>query len=172
MRREYLYLAYGSNLHPERLRQRTPSARLLGTAVLRGWALCWHKRSVDGSAKCNIAAGHGAGNDVYGAVYAIAAPERAALDGAEGEGYGAHALEIPEYGGVFLYIARPQYVVEGLRPYRWYRDYVAQGARFHGFPSRYVEQIVAMPATEDPVPERARYHEEALGTLGDAVSEH
>lgn len=171
MSRDHLYLAYGSNLHPGRLRRRTPSARLLGTVVLRGWGLRWHKRGMDGSGKCNIVAGPGGVEEVHGVVYAIAARERAALDGAEGEGYGARALEIPEYGRVFLYIARPQYVVEGLRPYRWYRDYVARGARYHGFPAPYVAQILAMPWDEDPDPGRARHHEEALGALADAAVE-
>ena len=31
-----LYAAYGSNLHPVRLRERVPSAELLGTGVLEG----------------------------------------------------------------------------------------------------------------------------------------
>ncbi|MDZ7753116.1 MAG: gamma-glutamylcyclotransferase family protein [Gammaproteobacteria bacterium] len=169
MSREYLYLAYGSNLHPERLRQRTPSARLLGTTSLEGWGLRWHKRSVDGSAKCDVAAAPGGALVVHGAVYAIAAPEWAALDAAEGAGYAAHALEIPEYGRVFLYRARPQYVVEGLRPYRWYRDYVLWGARYHGFPAPYIAQIFALPWDEDPDPRRARHHERAVAALSATV---
>ncbi len=168
---EYLYLAYGSNLHPGRLRQRSPSARLLGTAALGGWSLHWHKRGVDGSGKCNVVAGRGARSEVHGAVYAIAAAEWAALDEAEGEGYGVQALKIPKYGGVFLYMARPQYVVEGLRPYRWYRDYVVHGARYHGFPAPYVAQILAMPWVEDPDPRRSRDHEGALGDLARGAAE-
>jgi len=171
MKKEYLYLAYGSNLHPGRLRRRTPSARLLGTTTLRGWGLHWHKRGVDGSGKCNVVAGQGAASEVHGAVYAIASAERAALDAAEGEGYGARTLKIPEYGRVFLYMARPQYVVEGLRPYRWYRDYVVRGARYHGFPASYVAHILAMPWLEDPDPRRSRGHEEILGALARAAAE-
>ena len=38
-----LYFAYGSNLHPPRLRARTPSARALGRADLEGYRLLFHK---------------------------------------------------------------------------------------------------------------------------------
>ena len=35
----YLYFAYGSNLNPERIRQRIPDARPVGRATLYGWKL-------------------------------------------------------------------------------------------------------------------------------------
>ena len=35
----YLYFAYGSNMNPERIRQRIPEARPVGRATLRGWRL-------------------------------------------------------------------------------------------------------------------------------------
>jgi len=51
-----LYFAYGSNMAAERLRARVPSARLMGSAVLAGHALRFHKPgSNDGSAKCDAA---------------------------------------------------------------------------------------------------------------------
>ena len=51
-----LYFAYGSNLHPTRLGDRAPSVELVGTAVLEGHALRFHKRGADGSGKCNALA--------------------------------------------------------------------------------------------------------------------
>ena len=33
------YIAYGSNLSVEQMRHRTPDARIVGTAVLKGWQL-------------------------------------------------------------------------------------------------------------------------------------
>ena len=33
------YIAYGSNLSVEQMRHRTPKAKIVGTAVLRGWRL-------------------------------------------------------------------------------------------------------------------------------------
>ena len=35
----YLYFAYGSNMNPERIRQRIPEARPVGRATLRGWRI-------------------------------------------------------------------------------------------------------------------------------------
>jgi len=35
----FLYFAYGSNMNPERIRQRIPDARPVGRATLRGWRL-------------------------------------------------------------------------------------------------------------------------------------
>ena len=35
----YLYFAYGSNMNPERIRQRIPDARPVGRATLKGWRL-------------------------------------------------------------------------------------------------------------------------------------
>lgn len=35
----FLYFAYGSNLNPERIRQRIPDARPVGRATLKGWRL-------------------------------------------------------------------------------------------------------------------------------------
>ena len=48
-----LYFAYGSNLHPERLRERVPSAESLGVARLEAHVLRFHKRGRDGSGKCD-----------------------------------------------------------------------------------------------------------------------
>jgi hypothetical protein len=47
------YFAYGSNMSLRRLRTRVPSAVKLGNATLFGHQLKFHKRSQDGSAKCD-----------------------------------------------------------------------------------------------------------------------
>jgi hypothetical protein len=47
------YFAYGSNMETARLRERMPSAKPLGVAKLSGHELRFHKRSKDGSGKCN-----------------------------------------------------------------------------------------------------------------------
>jgi hypothetical protein len=48
-----VYFAYGSNMSTARLRQRMPSCKPLGTAVLSEHKLRFHKRSTDQSGKCN-----------------------------------------------------------------------------------------------------------------------
>lgn len=47
------YFAYGSNMLTERLIARTPSARPVGTSLLPGHRLTFHKRGRDGSGKCD-----------------------------------------------------------------------------------------------------------------------
>jgi gamma-glutamylcyclotransferase len=48
------YLAYGSNLHPLRLMQRVSSAKVEDVIELPGRQGNFHKRSPDGSGKCNL----------------------------------------------------------------------------------------------------------------------
>lgn len=48
-----LYFAYGSNMSSARLRARVPSCRPIGIAFLPGHELRFHKRSKDGSGKCD-----------------------------------------------------------------------------------------------------------------------
>lgn len=45
-------LAYGSNLHPLRLRKRVSTANLIGIVEMQGYQLAFHKRSTDESGKC------------------------------------------------------------------------------------------------------------------------
>lgn len=151
-----LYFAYGGNLHPERFRQIVPSAEVAGTAVLDEHELRFHKRSRDGSAKCDVVGCMGA--QVHGVVYRLAASDGPRLDDAE-RGYdrsqvgvrlGATATQ------VFTYRARPDHMQPDLRPYDWYRDLVLAGARHHGFPASYVARIEAALVVQDPDPGRAR----------------
>nr|MDQ2697092.1 gamma-glutamylcyclotransferase [Pseudomonadota bacterium] len=82
------YFAYGSNLHPLRLRERVPSATVLGVAELAGWRLRFHKRGQDRSGKCNIIPTGRSGDRVIGVIYAMAAADKDKLDAAEGLGKG------------------------------------------------------------------------------------
>lgn len=160
-----LYFAYGSNLHPERLRRRTPSAGLVGTCELRGWRLSFEKRGQDGSAKATIAPARD--GRVHGAVYEIAAAEKPALDRIEGlnRGYHADLLDLPGLGEVWTYRAETEYTDRSLLPFRWYRDLVVLGARFHRFPPSYVRPIAAIAAADDPDPERQREHDGILAAM-------
>ncbi len=153
------YFAYGSNLHPERMRLRVPSARPLGHAVLSGHLLRFHKRSLsDGSAKCDA---HYTGRPVdrvYGAVYSLAAAEKAALDAVEGPGYEVAERVVICAGSqraVFLYRARPETVDATLQPFDWYHALVVAGARHHGLPSAYVARLSAVATCADPDAARA-----------------
>ena len=120
------YAAYGSNLHPVRITERLPSARLLGTGHLGDWSLPFHKLSQDASGKCSIVPGT---EGVHFAIFDISEDDKLVLDRIEGvgSGYAAASLNIPPFGDCATYIAEAPYVDEALRPYDWYREFVLAG---------------------------------------------
>jgi len=159
----FLYFAYGSNLHPRRLAQRTPSCRTVGTAVLPGHVLRFHKRSRIGddlSGKCSVLASGGDTDIVHGVVYSIEEADRAALDRAEGAGAGYRVVEFEVIVGervctVSSYQAHPDWIDDGLRPYDWYLALVVEGARIHRLPPAWVESLRKTPDWPDPDRQRA-----------------
>jgi gamma-glutamylcyclotransferase len=168
-----IYFAYGSNMLSGRLRERVPSARALCRAELRTHTLRWHKRSRDGSAKCDaFATGH-PGDVVHGVLYEVARAEMAVLDRAEGLGAGYAAVEVvvhrPEHAVRALTALRAltycatHIEPEGL-PYTWYRALVVAGAREHLLPADYIDALAAAPAREDPDAARVALHTALLET--------
>ena len=81
---KFKYFAYGSNMWTPRLRERVPSAEPMGIASVAGYRLRFHKRSIDGSAKCNAFYTGNNANVVWGVVFDILQAEKANLDRAEG----------------------------------------------------------------------------------------
>jgi hypothetical protein len=148
-----LYAAYGSNLHPRRLTERASSARLMATSFLPNWSLHFHKRSNDGSGKCNILAGSGG---IHVAVFDISAEDKLGLDEIEGlgRGYSQALLSIPGIGDCVTYVAQQSHIDGSLAPYDWYKELVMMGARVHGFPDDYSQRISSLRAIEDPDPGR------------------
>ena len=148
-----LYAAYGSNLHPQRLQARTPSARLLETAYLPDWSLRFYKRSVDRSGKCSIEMGS---SGVHVAVYELRAPDKARLEGSggAGEGYSAATIDVPGFGRCATYIAAASHIDDALLPYDWYRELVLLGCRHLALPDDYVTRIEQVAVRPDPEPQR------------------
>lgn len=147
------YAAYGSNLHPLRLTERTTSAQLIGIGYLPDWSLCFHKRSKDDSGKCSIVAGNGG---VHFAVFELSIDDKLVLDRIEGlgSGYDETSLSIPDFGNCVSYVAEESYLDDCLQPYDWYKELVLAGARFHDFPDHYIRAIDSLQAIFDPNPER------------------
>lgn len=172
------YLAYGSNLHPLRLRKRTPSANLVGAVELPGWSLSFSKRSLDGSGKCTI----GFASEpcrVFGAVYSMDAPDKERLDRVEGlgSGYESHWLDLEVKGTAlraFTYVASVDYLDVNLKPYAWYKGLVLAGARYHGFDAGYVRSLEAFPSVRDPDVARRAENDALLLELAPApgVNDH
>ena len=154
-----LYLAYGSNLHPARLRERVSSARLVGTTRLDGYRVVFIKRSHDGSSKANLLFTDEAHHAAYAAVYEMAVKEKLVLDAIEGVGYDERELQVLVNGevvDVFTYVAAATHSAPGLAPYDWYHALVTSGANHHGFPTDYVEELSVVPTQSDPDTERRK----------------
>lgn len=167
--RQLHYLAYGSNLHPLRLRERVPSAALLGLVRVPGRTLRFHKRGQDQSAKCDLVP-TAKGVPAFAALYTLAARDKPRLDAAEGagRGYDEAILEVTLSGaafGPFVYLAAPTHVEPTLRPFHWYKRLVIAGARHHRLPPEYLSLLEAVPSVPDPDADRARRHEGLLARM-------
>lgn len=149
----FVTFAYGSNMPTARIRARCPSARFVGMAELPGFELRWHKKSKDGSGKCDIVQTDRPGASVFGVLYEIASSEKTNLDKAEGLGSGYDETKIDVFYGanrltVEAYIASN--TDPTLKPYTWYRDLAIAGAREHGLPADYIAGLEAVSAQQDP----------------------
>jgi len=164
------YFGYGSNMLTRRLRARVPSADPIGTGRLPGYRLHFHKRSRDGSGKCNIVPVE-ADAVVHGVLFELNANEVDALDEAEqrGRGYERRTMQIQGPSSpveAFAYVAQPAYVDDALLPYDWYRALVLAGAREHDLPAAYVARLEAVRSYPDPNQERRQRHQALLNDAG------
>ena len=161
------YLSYGSNLHPLRLQERVESSELIGTTMISGYNLQFHKAGRDGSAKCNIIHS-GSGTDiVFGAIYAIDVDDKEILDKYEGlgNGYQEHWLEL-NLGDirqrVLTYQASSPHINDSLHPYDWYHALVMHGANYHNLPADYIGAISKVNTIPDPDRRRSVRHHRLL----------
>ena len=158
------YFAYGSNLHPMRLMKRVASAELIGVATHLNHRLTFHKKSKDGSSKCNMFYSGSESDLFYGAIYKLKQEHKNELDGFEGKGYGyIDNLITLNHDGVeytcFTYLAQQSHIVDNVKPYHWYKKLVVLGAHYLDFPAPYVASIEAVESMEDPNPERRKEKE-------------
>jgi hypothetical protein len=128
-------------------------------AELRGYDLQWHKRSTDGSGKCDVAQSNDESIKVYGVLYEIPVEEKPALDRAEGlgSGYEEKAVEVafrgaPRSASVYYAID----IDTSLKPYTWYKKLVVAGAKEHALPVSYIDRLMATDAVVDP--DRGRHN--------------
>lgn len=149
------YFAYGSNLHPVRLKERVASAELVGVVELKRHRLDFHKKSHDGSGKCNILETGIDSHSVHGAIYQMHPTHKDVLDRFEGKGKGYMDSDIRlhhkgrEYR-CFTYRAQPSHIVTDLKPYYWYKELVLLGAQYHQFPDHYIASIASVMSIQDP----------------------
>ena len=147
----------------KRLRKRVPSASVIETVCLRQYDLRFHKKSKDGSAKCDVVFTGRDEDYVLGVLYSIDAAEKINLDKAEGLGYGYEIKEVEVFSTeadedagsdtAFLYYATS--IDETLQPYDWYKEHVLRGAEEARLPDYYIRKITAVKSQEDTDTERA-----------------
>jgi len=164
-----LYFGYGSNMLTQRLRVRVPSANPIATGSLPGYRLRFHKRSRDGSGKCNIVPSED--DVVHGVLFDVNRGELDVLDEAEQRGRGYERQDVLVQGvdppvEAFAYVAQPAYVDDALLPYDWYRALVLAGAQEHDLPPDYVGQLTAVRSYPDPNQDRRQKHRALLEDAG------
>lgn len=147
------YFAYGSNMSTKRLTQRVASARFVSLATLDNHCLRFHKKSHDGSAKCDAFETDNSDDEVIGTLFTMDEAEKPLLDYAEGLGAGYDikkvTLTLPSGKSqqAFTYYATD--IDETFLPYTWYLAHVVNGAKEHGLPEDYVKKIKQIKAIED-----------------------
>ena len=154
-----LYAAYGSNLHPLRLQERTPSAKLVGTSAIAHHAIRFHKRGYrDFSGKCNLIAQ--TDNTAYVAVYDVPKHEMNLLDKAEGAGagYDRTTVTVDNFGDCVIYLAAAAHIDDSLLPFSWYKALVIAGCEQLGFSDDYVETIRSVESMKDGESDRHNFH--------------
>ncbi len=140
-----------------------PSAELIGVAQHPDHVLTFHKKSNDGSSKCNMF--NSESDLIYGAIYKLKPEHKNRLDEFEGKGYGYIDNQITlehddmEYT-CFTYLAQKSHIVSDHKPYHWYKNLVLLGAQYLQFPDTYISSIEVVESIEDP--DRTRRKEKEL----------
>ena len=150
-----LYFSYGSNMSVRRLQSRVSSARFTTTASLHKYDLRFHKKSDDGSGKCDAYATGNSEDIVWGVVFEINESEKSILDKKEslGRGYNEKDVQLITPSGEII-VAFTYYAIriaQKLKPYSWYLQHVLVGAEENGLPGGYVEKIKRIESINDPV---------------------
>lgn len=149
----FLYFGYGSNLDGDQLRTHCPSARFVSIARLADYRLAFTIESqhtwLGGVGDMQPAPG----DEIWGALYVIAAEDSRGLD----EHMGLFR-DPPAYARATVRVAPPardevlcrSYTVaaphlEGFLPSPAYRDVVIRGARSVRLPEAYIARLEAIP---------------------------
>ncbi len=137
-----------------RIKHRVESATAVSIARLHGHILRFHKKSIDGSAKCDIDQTSNPDDIVHGVVYELLASEKPALDRYEGLGKGYDeklvSLILPDDKPLCATTYFATHIDASLSPYHWYKEHVIRGAREHALPDEHIAFIESIPSVPDP----------------------
>lgn len=124
------YFAYGSNMNPNRMRERNVSFSSRTHAILEGWELTFNKESSRNSKEGYANITRKEGKIVEGVLYEISEPDLKILDNFEGcpDHYERKIVKVKLDNGelveAYTYIANPKKVKEELKPTRKYLEHL------------------------------------------------
>ena len=130
------YFAYGSNMNPERVRQRRMRFEHLESGKLANYRLIFNKRSIKhpGAASANVM--EESGSVTEGVLYKLHHPSQIELmDPYEGYPVRYNRVVMSIASGEvsresWVYVANEAYVETGLKPARWYLNHLLEGKSF------------------------------------------
>lgn len=152
------YFAYGSNMDWDQMKERCPSARFVGSAVLRDYRLAFTRRSMNRG--CGVSdAVPDEGKAVWGVVFEIHDADTGRLDVAEGyrpgrtkNSYWRKECHVFVNGDekqpmiVMTYFGDPQ--ENPPPPNSNYKNLLVSGARRWKLPEAYIKQLESIVVTE------------------------
>ena len=143
---QFWYFAYGSNLEPKQIAERTHHVGETKIGWVEGYRFEFNKRSADGSGKANITPR--AGGIVWGVLYQCDAQFLRKMDTYEGVKEGDYlrmdlSVQCTSERDVnaISYTAGQNFIAGSLKPSREYLDRILRGARHHGLPAEYLTEI-------------------------------
>ncbi|MAT83481.1 MAG: gamma-glutamylcyclotransferase [Gammaproteobacteria bacterium] len=147
------YFAYGSNMNPERVRERGLRVLHAEGAVLDGFRLTFdkHARAHEGMGHASVAVDRG--SRVEGVLYWLEGPEEIVkMDRFESApiNYSREMTWVATAAGAvstWTYFANPAVLRPGLRPPRAYLDHLLAGAPY--LSAAYHAMLAAWPCAED-----------------------
>jgi cation transport regulator ChaC len=139
------YFAYGSNMNRAQMLSRAGQILEEELARLENYELVFNKKARGGSATANIRAA--AGKTVHGVLYKIPEAAYRNLDRYEGVPQHYRRTEVQVTSAAGKRVAAQAYIAtkveKGLRPAAHYLQGILDGAREHGLPAEYIEEIQA-----------------------------
>ena len=133
------YFAYGSNMNPDRIRERIPGARLVGKATIKGWKLAERLYADIERSK---------GSRVEGVLYLVNETERFRLDSYEGYPHIYGGVQVDAwldakhkvYAFTYAMTEATKKEREGKEYPRGYRLICSAGAHWHGVKNEFTRE--------------------------------
>lgn len=140
------YFAYGSNLDPERMKERTGIIRPEQRAFLPGYRFAFNKRGTGGAIYANIVPC--ANSTVWGVLYSCSPEAVQKLDDYEGVAGGHYNqstvtvhLDNGQHFNSVTYVAGLDFICKEGKPQSEYLEHILIGGRAHHLPEEYLLEV-------------------------------